>query len=319
MCESPRCWGSSSFGRDWISRVARTIELGTLREVFLHPPGTGPETPRSVSAVPPSCWRTVAAVAAAKMAAATNNSGDARCVRPRGRRELRSERRKGIPRPIQLAGLMITKIKICGITNVADALAAVDAGADALGFVFYEASPRFVPQKVVAEIVRALPPFVAKVGVFVNATADAINRVVDECGLDTLQFHGDEPPEFCRRFRIKTIKAFRIRDARSLERMAPYHSEAWLLDTFVAGKLGGTGEQFNWDLAREAVGRNPRVILAGGLTPDNVAQAVRQVRPFAVDVSSGVELSPGKKDHAKIRAFITAVRSVEGTGDATVA
>ena len=211
---------------------------------------------------------------------------------------------------------MTTKVKICGITNLADALAAVEAGADALGFMFYEASPRFVPPKVAAEIVRALPPFVAKVGVFVNASADAVTSIVEECGLDTLQFHGDEPPEFCRRFRLKTIKAFRVRDARSLEQMAAYQSEAWLLDTFVAGKLGGTGEPFNWDLAREAGRRNSRVILAGGLTPANVAQAVRQVRPFAVDVSSGVELSLGTKDPARIRAFIAAAKSVEGTGHA---
>ena len=121
----------------------------------------------------------------------------------------------------------------------------LQAGADALGFMFYEASSRYVPQTVVAEIIRALPPFVAKVGVFVNASADDISRIVEACGLDTLQFHGDEPPEFCRRFRIKTIKAFRIRDAQSLMQMAAYHSDAWLLDTFVAGKLGGTGQQFS--------------------------------------------------------------------------
>lgn len=202
---------------------------------------------------------------------------------------------------------MIVKVKICGITSAADALAAVDAGADALGFMFYAASPRNVSFSVAAEIIRQLPPFVAKVGVFVNPAEDDVRRAISECGLDTLQFHGEEPPEFCRRFGLKTMKAFRVRDAESLKQTEPYTSEAWLLDSYVAGQLGGTGARFNWDLATEAA-RQHTVLLAGGLTPDNAAEAVRKVRPYGLDVSSGVESAPGKKDAAKARAFIAAAK-----------
>jgi phosphoribosylanthranilate isomerase len=203
---------------------------------------------------------------------------------------------------------MIPKVKICGITNHSDARAAVNAGADALGFMFYASSPRFVSEKTAAEIIRALPPFVAKVGVFVNAGIETVRRTQEVCGLDTLQFHGDEPPGFCGQFQAKIIKAFRVREEKSLQEMAAYESEAWLLDAFVPGKLGGTGERFNWELARQAAALNQRIILAGGLTPENVSDAIRQVRPYGVDVSSGVEAAPGKKDHAKIRDFIAAAK-----------
>lgn len=205
---------------------------------------------------------------------------------------------------------MIVKVKICGITSAADALAAVDAGADALGFMFYAPSPRNVNFDVAAEIIRQLPPFVAKVGVFVNPTEEEVRRAIGECGLDTLQFHGEETPEFCRQFGLKTMKAFRVRDAESLEQTTPYTSEAWLLDSYVAGQLGGTGARFNWDLATEAARRHT-VLLAGGLTPENAAEAVRKVRPYGLDVSSGVESAPGQKDAAKVRAFIAAAKSVQ--------
>ena len=204
--------------------------------------------------------------------------------------------------------LMNLKVKICGITSAADALASVDAGADALGFMFYAPSPRCVNFDMVAGIVRELPPFVAKVGVFVNATEEEVRQAIAECGLDTLQFHGEEPPEFCRRFGLKVIKAFRVRDAESLLQTHAYSSEAWLLDSYVAGQLGGTGARFNWDLAKDAAKSHRAVLLAGGLTPENAAEAVRQVRPFALDVSSGVESAPGKKDAAKVRAFIAAAK-----------
>ena len=184
----------------------------------------------------------------------------------------------------------------------------MNAGADALGFMFYASSPRFVSEKTAAEIIRALPPFVAKVGVFVNAGIETVRRTQEVCGLDTLQFHGDEPPGFCWQFQAKIIKAFRVREEKSLQEMAAYESEAWLLDAFVPGKLGGTGERFNWELARQAAALNQRIILAGGLTPENVSDAIRQVRPYGVDVSSGVEAAPGKKDHAKIRDFIAAAK-----------
>ena len=205
---------------------------------------------------------------------------------------------------------MIVKVKICGITSAADALAAVDAGADALGFMFYAPSPRNVNFDVAAEIIRQLPPFVAKVGVFVNPAEDEVRRAIAECGLDTLQFHGEETPEFCRRFGLKTMKAFRVRDAESLRQTDAYANEAWLLDSYVAGQLGGTGARFNWDLATEAA-RGHTVLLAGGLTPENAAEAVRKVRPYGLDVSSGVESAPGRKDAAKVRAFIAAAKSVQ--------
>lgn len=206
---------------------------------------------------------------------------------------------------------MNVKVKICGVTNATDALAAVDAGADALGFMFYAPSPRCVTHERASEIIRELPPFVAKVGVFVNPTENEVRQAVTECALDTLQFHGEESPEFCRRFGLKVIKAFRIRDAESLRDTAAYATEAWLLDSFVAGQLGGTGARFNWDLATEAAQMHRSVILAGGLTPENAAEAVRKVRPYALDVSSGVESAPGKKDSAKVRAFITAAKAVQ--------
>jgi len=150
--------------------------------------------------------------------------------------------------------------------------------------------------------------FCAKVGVFVDAPAGFISKAIENCGLDTLQFHGDESPKFCSQFGLKTIKAFRIRDAKTLEELPKYDTSAWLLDSFVAEKFGGTGTKFNWELAKAANELGRPIILAGGLTPDNVAEAVRLVRPFAVDVSSGVESHPGRKAHAKIQAFIQAAR-----------
>ena len=203
---------------------------------------------------------------------------------------------------------MNVKVKICGITRVADALAASEAGADALGFMFYASSPRCMNHERAAEIIRELPPFVAKVGVFVNPTEAEVREAIARCGLDTLQFHGEETPEFCRKFGLKTIKAFRIRDAASLQATGAYSGETWLLDSYVAGQLGGTGARFNWDLAVEAVRSRRPVILAGGLTPENAAEAVRQVRPYGLDVSSGVESAPGLKDAAKVHAFIAAAK-----------
>jgi phosphoribosylanthranilate isomerase len=203
---------------------------------------------------------------------------------------------------------MNVKVKICGITNVEDALIAAEAGADALGFMFYAPSPRCVSREQAVEIIRALPPFLARVGVFVDPTADEVRRAIAECGIDTLQFHGDEPAEFCRKFGLRVVKAFRVRDASSLDATRAFTKEAWLLDSFVAGKPGGTGERFNWDLAAEAARRHRTVLLAGGLTPGNVAGAVRQVRPYGLDVSSGVESTPGKKDAMKVRDFIVAAK-----------
>jgi phosphoribosylanthranilate isomerase len=199
---------------------------------------------------------------------------------------------------------MSTKVKICGITNLADAQAAVEAGADALGFNYYEKSPRFISLKTAAEISKQLPPFVMRVGVFVNAPADFVLRAIAEAGLTMLQFHGDEPPEFCAQFGLMSMKAFRVRDESSLAELPKYQTEAYLLDAFSSTTLGGTGEKFNWDLAIEAQKFGKPIFLAGGLTPENVAEAVRKIQPFGVDVSSGVESAPGKKDHAKVKKFI---------------
>jgi phosphoribosylanthranilate isomerase len=215
-----------------------------------------------------------------------------------------------------LWALMSVKVKICGITNAADALAAVEAGADALGFMFYEPSPRHVAIRQAAEIIRELPPFIMKAGVFVDAPEDTVMRAIGDCGLTLLQFHGQEPPQYCTLFGLMSMKAFRMRDAESVRALQNYPTDAWLLDAFVADKLGGTGEKFNWDLAIEAKKLGRPIFLAGGLTPGNVAEAVRTVQPFAVDVSSGVEASPGKKDHAKVRDFIAAAKSVEMPEDA---
>ena len=207
---------------------------------------------------------------------------------------------------------MHTKVKICGITRLPDALAAVEAGADALGFMFYEGSKRNLSPAAAAAIIRALPPFVAKVGVFVNASAETVRAVVAECGLDTLQFHGEETPEFCRQFApLKVIKAFRIQDAASLKPLPDFAVDAWLLDSYVAGQRGGTGERFNWELAAQAKELGRPVILAGGLTPENVADAVQQVWPLGVDVSSGVETAPGQKDAGLVQRFVGLVREME--------
>ena len=205
---------------------------------------------------------------------------------------------------------MSVKVKICGITNGDEALAAVDAGVDALGFMFYERSPRHIAFAAARKIIELLPPFVANVGVFVNATADMVRKAVAECGLDTLQFHGDETPEYCEKFRpLKVYKAFRIQGPESLESLSLYATDAWLLDSFAPDKHGGTGTKFNWELAVEATKLGRPIILAAGLTPDNVADAVRKVGPYAVDVSSGVESAPGKKDLRKVRAFIEAAKA----------
>jgi phosphoribosylanthranilate isomerase len=202
------------------------------------------------------------------------------------------------------------RVKICGITDAADAHAAVAAGADALGFVFYAKSPRSISVERAAEIIRSLPPFVARVGLFVNETAETIQAVVRNAGLDTVQLHGEETPEFAEllRSRVKVIKAFRVRDAASLASLSGYikAADAYLLDAFVPGIQGGTGSVFDWQLAIEASRFGKPIILAGGLTVGNVTGAVAQVRPYAVDVSSGVEISPGRKDPAAVTEFIGA-------------
>ncbi len=204
---------------------------------------------------------------------------------------------------------MSVKVKICGITNVEDGLAAAEAGADALGFILYERSPRYIPIEKAAIIIRSLPTEIVKVGVFVDADEELVFRAIGECGFNLLQFHGTESPEYCVQFGLMSMKAFQVRDAESLSQLKDFNTDAWLLDAYSPDKLGGTGERFNWDLAVEAQKLGRPIFLAGGLTSENVAEAVKHVQPYAVDVSSGVEASPGKKDHAKVRAFIRAAKA----------
>jgi len=203
---------------------------------------------------------------------------------------------------------MAVIVKICGMTNVEDALAAAEFGADAIGFIFHEPSPRSVSLETAARICQAVPPHVVKVGVFVDAPENLVLRAIAGCSLNLVQFHGNESPEYCVQFAVMNMKAFRIRDAASLQQLAEYPTDAWLLDSYVADKLGGTGETFNWALAREATSMGKPVFLAGGLTPVNVAEAIRTVGPYGVDVSSGVEARPGKKDVDKLKAFISAAK-----------
>jgi len=203
---------------------------------------------------------------------------------------------------------MSVKVKICGITNVEDGLAAAEAGADALGFIFYPQSPRYVSLEKAAAVIGKLPPMIVKVGVFVDASEEVIFRAIAECGLNLLQFHGAESPAFCLQFGLMSMKAFQVRYEQSLSRLAEFKTDAWLLDAYSADKLGGTGARFDWDLAIQAGKMGRPIFLAGGLTPENVATAVQHVQPYAVDVSSGVEASPGKKDSARVKAFIDAAK-----------
>src|ERR1041385_1946099 len=176
-----------------------------------------------------------------------------------------------------LSPFMSVKVKICGITSIADGLAAAEAGADMIGLMLAEKSPRLISIETAAEIARAIPPHVVKVGVFVNPSEDLVMRAIGECGLGLLQFHGDETPEFCTQFGLMCMKAFRIRDAESLKALPDYHTDAYLLDAYSEKSLGGSGEKFNWDLAVEAKKFGKPIFLAGGLTSDNVSDAVRKV------------------------------------------
>ncbi len=206
---------------------------------------------------------------------------------------------------------MTPRIKICGITNLADARLAVELGADALGFIFYRPSKRYMPVAEAVKICKALPPFVTKVGVFVNESAVGIATVIEACRLDAVQLHGEESPVFCRQLQlpVKIIKAIRMRDVDSLRSAAEYDVDALLLDTYTVEQRGGTGQTFDWTLARQAKTLlRPPIILSGGLTPENVDAAIRQSEPFAVDVASGVEIEPGRKDPEKLRRFFKACR-----------
>lgn len=205
---------------------------------------------------------------------------------------------------------MPTRIKICGITCVADGTAAADAGADAVGLVFYPKSPRYVTAERAAGIAAALPPFVTVVGLFVNATPEFVNETLAQVPMGLLQFHGDEDETYCRQFQRPFVKAARMRPGFDLVQYAASFptAQAILLDAFVEG-YGGAGHSFDWSLIPQGLARP--IVLSGGLTIGNVCEAVRRVRPAAVDVSSGVEIAKGVKDHAKIAAFIAGVRHAD--------
>lgn len=205
--------------------------------------------------------------------------------------------------------MSVVRSKICGITRVDDALTAAKAGADAIGLVFYAKSPRAVDVRQARQIVAALPPFVTTVGLFVNASRCEINEILDAVPLDMLQFHGDETPAQCEGFHRPWFKALRVGNGEDIESQVARYANASgiLLDTFVAGVPGGTGERFDWSLIPAALAKP--LILAGGLTAENVQQAIAQVRPYAVDVSGGVEASKGVKDASKVMAFVGRVRS----------
>lgn len=195
------------------------------------------------------------------------------------------------------------KVKICGITNIEDAIVAIDAGVDALGFVFYNKSPRYISKETAKYIIQKLPPFITSVGVFVNEKPDFIDQIRNFTNIDYVQLHGDESPEVCCQL-SKYIKVIRVRNITDLSVIERYKCSTFLLDTYTEDSYGGTGQIFNWDIALESK-RFGKIILSGGLTPDNVAKAINYVKPFAVDVSSGVESNvKGKKDAFKIREFI---------------
>jgi len=203
---------------------------------------------------------------------------------------------------------MRTRVKICGITRVEDAQAAVARGADAIGLIFYRPSPRCVDLGLARGIAEKTPALVSTVAVFVNPSHDEVERVIRECGVTLLQFHGDEPPEFCGSFAVPYIKAARIRPGLDLIKyLSPYSAaRAWMLDAFHNELWGGTGGAFDWSLVPEGMAKP--IILSGGLTAGNVAHAIRRIRPYAVDVSSSVEAEKGIKDSAKVAAFIEAVK-----------
>ena len=205
----------------------------------------------------------------------------------------------------------MTAVKICGITREIDALAAARAGVHALGFVFYAPSPRYVSAERAAALMRVVPPFVTSVGLFVNAPAEEVARVQKIAPVNLLQFHGDETPEYCAHFGVPYMKAVRVKPGLDLLQYAARfsHAKALLLDAFVDGVQGGTGQTFDWSMIPDNLPLP--VVLSGGLTPGNVTAAIKAVRPWAVDVSSGVEESKGIKDAAKISAFMTGVRNAD--------
>jgi phosphoribosylanthranilate isomerase len=207
--------------------------------------------------------------------------------------------------------MLIVKIKVCGITNYEDAAAAMDMGADILGFNFYPQSPRYIVPEEAAKIISKLPGFIDTAGVFVNASIQQIHETTNLCWLDWVQLHGDEDPEFCRLFlshNVKTMKAIRVKDQTDIEKADSFFTDAILLDAFDPEKYGGTGLTFDWNVIGH-IGK--RVFLAGGINPDNAAEAVK-LGVYGIDVCSGIEAEPGKKDHKKMKKLFENIRHLRG-------
>lgn len=203
----------------------------------------------------------------------------------------------------------MAKVKICGITNLEDARASVDAGCDALGFVFYKKSPRYITPVKAKGIIKQLPKHIIKIGVFVDGKEKTIRKIAKTCRLNMLQFHGSESPEFCARFKgYKIIKAFRVKNRLDAKNILKYNPFAFLFDTFVKSKIGGTGKNFDWRLIRHIDGIRRPIFLSGGLNEDNVKKAIEAVSPDWVDASSSLEKIPGKKNPIKVRNFIKAAK-----------
>jgi len=207
--------------------------------------------------------------------------------------------------------MLIVKVKICGITNYEDAKAALDMGADLLGFNFYPKSPRFIPPEKAVEIINKLPAFIDLAGIFVNASIDQIHEIKDLCSLDWVQLHGDESPQFCRELfshNVKVMKALRVKEQADIKKADDYFTDAILLDAFNPEKYGGTGLTFDWNIIGH-IGK--RVFLAGGINPDNAADAVK-LGVYGIDVCSGIEAEPGKKDHKKMKELFDNIRHLRG-------
>lgn len=204
----------------------------------------------------------------------------------------------------------MVKVKICGITNLKDARICCVLGCDALGFVFYNKSPRYILPSKAREIILKIPAKIVKVGVFVNSSSERIRNIARLCKLDMLQLHGDESCQFCSWLRnYKIIKAFRVKNSSSVKNISRYNVFAYLFDAFVPVKIGGTGKSFNWRLIKDLKGSKKKIFLSGGLSTKNVKKAIETVRPDWVDVSSSVEIKPGKKDYRKVQGFVKAVKN----------
>ena len=209
----------------------------------------------------------------------------------------------------------MVRVKICGITNVQDAQKAARLGAWALGFIFYKKSPRYIAPTKARSIIAQLPPFITPVGVFVNHPMGAMRDIIEHCGLHAVQMHGDEDHHTChrlKRYHVKVIKVFRVADTFDASVLTPYKVDAFLFDTADGEKLGGTGKTFNWALLRDVKNQQVPIILSGGLNQQNVIEAVNNLKPYAVDINSGVETAPGQKDSKKMKDIIDVVSYISG-------